>query len=108
MFAALHSDASAFYSNGKDSAFLVKAQYIFASPQVLKPFSIAKKWAMRVTDEFFLQGDKEKSHGMPLTPMCDRNTQGRVALQKGFVDFVIGVSALRMRAPECAFVMVLP
>jgi len=57
---------------------------------VLKPFVIAKKWAMRVTDEFFLQGDKEKANGMPLTPMCDRNSQGRVALQKGFVDFVIG------------------
>jgi len=57
---------------------------------VLKPFIVAKKWAMRVTDEFFLQGDKEKESGMPLTPMCDRTSQGRVALQKGFVDFVIG------------------
>lgn len=57
---------------------------------VLKPFNVAKKWAMRVTDEFFLQGDREKACGMPLTPMCDRTCQGRVALQKGFVDFVIG------------------
>mmetsp|Transcript_48086 Transcript_48086/g.120215 ORF Transcript_48086/g.120215 Transcript_48086/m.120215 type:complete len:345 (+) Transcript_48086:3-1037(+) len=57
---------------------------------VLKPFAIAKKWAMRVTDEFFLQGDKERANSMPLTPMCDRTSQGRVALQKGFVDFVIG------------------
>uniref|UniRef100_A0A7S0VC46 PDEase domain-containing protein n=1 Tax=Hemiselmis tepida TaxID=464990 RepID=A0A7S0VC46_9CRYP len=57
---------------------------------VLKPFDIAKKWAMRVTDEFFLQGDKERAAHMPLTPMCDRTSQGRVALQKGFVDFVIG------------------
>jgi hypothetical protein len=60
--------------------------------QVLKPFPIAKKWAMRVTDEFFLQGDQEKAKNLPLTPMCDRGTQGRVALQKGFIDFVIGVS----------------
>lgn len=57
---------------------------------VLKPFPIAKKWAMRVTDEFFLQGDKERAQKMPTTPMCDRHTQERVALQKGFVDFVIG------------------
>mmetsp|Transcript_13958 Transcript_13958/g.32370 ORF Transcript_13958/g.32370 Transcript_13958/m.32370 type:complete len:341 (+) Transcript_13958:50-1072(+) len=57
---------------------------------VLKPFDIAKKWAMRVTDEFFVQGDKERAAHMPLTPMCDRTSQGRVALQKGFVDFVIG------------------
>ena len=40
---------------------------------VLKPFPIAKKWAMRVTDEFFLQGDKERAQKMPTTPMCDRN-----------------------------------
>lgn len=45
---------------------------------------------MRVTDEFFLQGDKERAQKMPTTPMCDRNTQERVALQKGFVDYVIG------------------
>lgn len=57
---------------------------------VLKPFPIAKKWAMRVTDEFFLQGDQEKAKNLPLTPMCDRGSQGRVALQKGFIDFVIG------------------
>ena len=44
---------------------------------VLKPFPIAKKWAMRVTDEFFLQGDKERAQKMPTTPMCDRNTQVR-------------------------------
>jgi len=57
---------------------------------VLKPFSVCKKWAMRVTDEFFLQGDKEKERKMGVTPMCDRETQGRVALQKGFIDFVVG------------------
>jgi len=57
---------------------------------VLKPFEVAKKWAVRVTDEFFLQGDMERANGMDVTPMCDRNTQGRVASQKGFVDFVIG------------------
>lgn len=57
---------------------------------VLKPFPVAKKWAVRVTDEFFLQGDMERANGIDVTPMCDRNTQGRVASQKGFVDFVIG------------------
>eukprot|EP00286_Rhodomonas_abbreviata_P026452 CAMPEP_0181306350 /NCGR_PEP_ID=MMETSP1101-20121128/10249_1 /TAXON_ID=46948 /ORGANISM="Rhodomonas abbreviata, Strain Caron Lab Isolate" /LENGTH=945 /DNA_ID=CAMNT_0023412393 /DNA_START=482 /DNA_END=3319 /DNA_ORIENTATION=+ len=57
---------------------------------VLKPFDVAKKWALRVTDEFFLQGDMERANGMDVTPMCDRDTQSRVALQKGFIDFVIG------------------
>jgi hypothetical protein len=55
---------------------------------VLKPFSVAKRWAIRVTDEFFLQGDEEAARGLPKTPACDRETQSRVALQVGFIDFV--------------------
>ena len=27
---------------------------------------------LRITDEFFLQGDLERSRGMPVTPICDR------------------------------------
>jgi hypothetical protein len=27
---------------------------------------------VRITDEFFLQGDLERSRGMPITPICDR------------------------------------
>ncbi len=57
---------------------------------VIKPFDVAKKWAMRVSDEFFLQGDMERANGMEVTPTCDRETQKRVPLQKGFIDFVIG------------------
>lgn len=68
--------------------------------QVLKPFPIAKKWAMRVTNEFFLQGDQENLKQLPLTPMCDRGSQGRVALQKGFIDFVIGVSHVTLLPPK--------
>mmetsp|Transcript_10646 Transcript_10646/g.16702 ORF Transcript_10646/g.16702 Transcript_10646/m.16702 type:complete len:261 (+) Transcript_10646:188-970(+) len=57
---------------------------------VVKPFNVAKKWATRVTDEFFLQGDKEREKKLPVTSMCNRETQGRVALQKGFIDYVVG------------------
>mmetsp|Transcript_43076 Transcript_43076/g.66188 ORF Transcript_43076/g.66188 Transcript_43076/m.66188 type:complete len:83 (+) Transcript_43076:914-1162(+) len=32
---------------------------------VLKPFMIGKKWLVRVTEEFFQQGDKERRHGLP-------------------------------------------
>jgi len=55
---------------------------------VLKPFPIARRWALRVTDEFFGQGDLERVLNMDVTPICDRSTQGRVATQKGFIDFV--------------------
>jgi len=56
---------------------------------VIKPFPVAARWALRVTDEFFLQGDVERQHGMlPVTPLCDRAQQSRVACQKGFIDYV--------------------
>ena len=55
---------------------------------VIKPFPVAARWALRVTDEFFLQGDVERQHGMLVTPLCDRAQQSRVAMQKGFMDNV--------------------
>eukprot|EP00961_Rhodomonas_salina_P011774 158241-Rhodomonas_salina.1 len=54
------------------------------------------------------QGDMERANGMDVTPMCDRTTQSRVALQKGFIDFVIGVrsssssSACACSCSECS------
>jgi hypothetical protein len=62
---------------------------------VVKPFAVAQRWALRVTDEFFLQGDLERERGMVATPACDRRTQSRVALQRGFIDFV----CLKLFAP---------
>jgi hypothetical protein len=55
---------------------------------VLKPLPIMRRWGLLVTNEFFTQGDAETFYGMDVTPCMDRRTQGRVALQKGFVDFV--------------------
>jgi hypothetical protein len=48
---------------------------------VLKPFPVARRWALRVTDEFFEQGDVEHARGMDVTPSCDRSTASRVGLQ---------------------------
>ena len=55
---------------------------------MIKPFPVAARWAIRVTDEFFLQGDVERQHGMAVTPLCDREQKSRVAIQEGFIDFV--------------------
>jgi hypothetical protein len=78
-------------ANNIDKSFVMEILIKCAdTSNVLKPFDVAKKWAVRVTDEFFLQGDIERAHGLDVTPMCDRYNQGRVDSQKGFVDFVIG------------------
>lgn len=53
-----------------------------------KPFPVAAKWAVRVTDEFFQQGAMESEAGLHVTPTCDRSKQTRVGLQKGFIDFM--------------------
>ncbi|KAJ1486439.1 hypothetical protein T484DRAFT_1576213, partial [Baffinella frigidus] len=54
-----------------------------------KRLPIACRWALRVTDEFFMQGDEEKKRGFVVSPNCDRATKTRVEVQKGFIDFVI-------------------
>jgi len=70
-----------------ETELLIKAA---DTSNVLKPFDVAKRWAIRITDEFFIQGDLERQGGMEVTRMCDRETQSRVGMQKGFIDFVIG------------------
>jgi len=54
-----------------------------------KPKPIAVKWADRCLEEFFRQGDKEKEMGLPVSPLCDRDTVSRPESQKGFIEFII-------------------
>lgn len=57
---------------------------------VCRPFDIAKKWAVRVSMEFFVQGNRERAVGLPVTPICDVQRQSVVNLQKRFMDLVAG------------------
>ena len=57
---------------------------------VVKPTVVSRRWAVRVTDEFFRQGDAERAMGMDISPSCDRLTTSRVALQTGFIDHLAG------------------
>jgi cAMP-specific phosphodiesterase 4 len=38
-----------------------------------KPLKIYQSWLNRVMNEFFLQGDRERSDGLEISPMCDRH-----------------------------------
>merc|ERR1712224_429205 len=40
--------------------------------------------------EFFAQGDKEREHGLPISPMMDREKDHILAHQEGFNRFVVG------------------
>eukprot|EP00746_Dinoflagellata_sp_MGD_P072415 gnl/MRDRNA2_/MRDRNA2_293947_c0_seq1.p1 gnl/MRDRNA2_/MRDRNA2_293947_c0~~gnl/MRDRNA2_/MRDRNA2_293947_c0_seq1.p1 ORF type:complete len:168 (+),score=40.04 gnl/MRDRNA2_/MRDRNA2_293947_c0_seq1:38-505(+) len=55
----------------------------------MKPFAICRAWAMRVLDEFFLQGDKEKEIGIPVQMLNDRDKVNRAFSQIGFIEFLV-------------------
>lgn len=38
-----------------------------------KDFTINQQWVSALMEEFYEQGDKERSMGIPISPMCDRN-----------------------------------
>lgn len=54
-----------------------------------KPWPLAKAWADCILEEFFAQGDRERTLGRPISPLCDRHTVSRPASQVGFIDFIV-------------------
>ena len=54
-----------------------------------RPTAVSAEWARGVYDEFFLQGDREKNEGLPVSPLCDRDTTCPYESQVGFMKFVI-------------------
>jgi len=57
-----------------------------ASP--MKPFPLCKAWAVRILEEFFIQGDLEKQNGLPVQPLNDRTKTSVPFSQVGFIEFV--------------------
>jgi len=66
-----------------------------------KDKGIAVQWTDRVLTEFFRQGDKEKEMGLPVSPLCDRETTSRPDSQLGFIEYIIRPSfrALEKHSP---------
>lgn len=54
-----------------------------------KHLDIYNGWIERVINEFHNQGDIERSLGLEISPMCDRNNASIEKSQVGFIDFVV-------------------
>ncbi|CDW84348.1 3 5-cyclic nucleotide phosphodiesterase family protein [Stylonychia lemnae] len=54
-----------------------------------RPFELCKLWALKIVQEFFQQGDKEKAMGLEISLLCDRKTTNLGKSQIGFIDFVV-------------------
>jgi len=55
----------------------------------LKPPEVAREWGNRVMTEFFDQGSKEKSLGLPVSPMCDKDQMVLPDSQMSFMEAII-------------------
>ncbi|KAL0049434.1 hypothetical protein WJX82_002295 [Trebouxia sp. C0006] len=57
-----------------------------------------KRWAYQLEEEFFRQGDKERTCGLPVSPLMDRSTQGGMTRsQLGFFS-IVGIPLFKAMA----------
>eukprot|EP00826_Nyctotherus_ovalis_P054622 TRINITY_DN7168_c0_g1_i10.p1 TRINITY_DN7168_c0_g1~~TRINITY_DN7168_c0_g1_i10.p1 ORF type:complete len:216 (+),score=48.37 TRINITY_DN7168_c0_g1_i10:204-851(+) len=54
-----------------------------------RAFKTAQEWGRRVTEEFYLQGDREKAKGLSVSMSCDRLTGNLPKSQIGFANVMV-------------------
>ena len=54
-----------------------------------KPLAVYKNWVDLVFNEFFTQGDLEKSNKLPVSVLCDRECTNISKSQLGFINFIV-------------------
>jgi len=54
-----------------------------------RPWKVSKRWADLLMEEFFNQGDLERSQGMKVTPFMDREKVVQNKAQIGFIDSLL-------------------
>eukprot|EP00033_Pygsuia_biforma_P002409 GCRY01002671.1.p1 GENE.GCRY01002671.1~~GCRY01002671.1.p1 ORF type:complete len:1001 (+),score=271.40 GCRY01002671.1:321-3323(+) len=55
----------------------------------MKDIRLTVNWTERINNEFFAQGDRERSQGYPVSQFMDRHTMNIAKSQIGFLDFVV-------------------
>ncbi|KAJ3272942.1 hypothetical protein HDV01_005139 [Terramyces sp. JEL0728] len=54
-----------------------------------KPPAISRMWTQLIMDEFFKQGDQEKTRSMPISMFMDRISTDIPKCQLGFIDYIV-------------------
>lgn len=54
-----------------------------------RPFDVAVEWTWLLFEEFFNQGDLEKTEKLPVSFLCDRTTTNIAKSQPGFLNFIV-------------------
>lgn len=74
-----------------DTKKLLRNLFLHASDisNPFRPFEVCKKWAEKVLEEFFLQGDMEKELGITVQMLNDRDKVNKPNSQIGFIEFLV-------------------
>lgn len=54
-----------------------------------RPWAVCQRWTKLVMEEFWTQGDRERSLGLPITFMMDRYAVNVAKSQVGFIDMIV-------------------
>eukprot|EP01002_Notosolenus_urceolatus_P014093 NODE_524_length_2000_cov_59.356740_g418_i0.p1 GENE.NODE_524_length_2000_cov_59.356740_g418_i0~~NODE_524_length_2000_cov_59.356740_g418_i0.p1 ORF type:complete len:603 (-),score=193.63 NODE_524_length_2000_cov_59.356740_g418_i0:192-1979(-) len=54
-----------------------------------RPEHLYLKWASKIADEFFMQGDREKNLGLPISPFMDRSQPSMAKGQIAFMNYIV-------------------
>eukprot|EP00993_Chasmostoma_nieuportense_P000336 NODE_130_length_2998_cov_24.004528_g123_i0.p1 GENE.NODE_130_length_2998_cov_24.004528_g123_i0~~NODE_130_length_2998_cov_24.004528_g123_i0.p1 ORF type:complete len:973 (+),score=292.43 NODE_130_length_2998_cov_24.004528_g123_i0:52-2919(+) len=82
---AAHPNWSSFDSRLLLMQMLMKAADL---SNIVKPFPVARLWALAVTEEFCTQGDLEKNQHLEVQASFDRERMELAKVQTGFIDYV--------------------
>eukprot|EP00817_Percolomonadidae_sp_ATCC50343_P006830 CAMPEP_0117419520 /NCGR_PEP_ID=MMETSP0758-20121206/1059_1 /TAXON_ID=63605 /ORGANISM="Percolomonas cosmopolitus, Strain AE-1 (ATCC 50343)" /LENGTH=578 /DNA_ID=CAMNT_0005200621 /DNA_START=754 /DNA_END=2487 /DNA_ORIENTATION=+ len=69
-----------------------------------KPRRFAVKWADHIMEEFYLQGDRERSNAWNVSPFMDRTKPNQAQCQVGFIQYIVRplFESLAQFEPKCA------
>ena len=56
---------------------------------ICTPGMHARRWSVRLLEEFFAQGDRERAAGLAVSPMMDRTATSTALSQMNFIEFIV-------------------